>query len=88
MPFGQPVEFPKETRECGCVVVKFTDEIESIESYCETHWTDLPEEKRAEITAARRHELRYNATTLLIRIALVGVLAFMVWTIWGALTSG
>lgn len=83
MPFGQPVEFPKETRDCGCVVVKFTDEIESIESYCDTHWNELPDEKRVEIVAARRHQLRYDAVTVLIRGGVVGVLAFMLWIIGG-----
>lgn len=85
MPFGQPIRFPTERRPCGCVVVKHTESIENVASYCSRHWKNLPAEKRAEIRRLQRKGVMDGAVTILLRLSIVIVLAYMGWTVYGAL---
>jgi hypothetical protein len=83
MPFGQPIEPPpSQTLECGCVVLGLGGEPdEATIRYCSIHWAELSEKRRRAFKRDRRRQLLDDLFGLGLDLGMIGLIAFMAWTI-------
>ena len=86
MPFGQPIEIPTVTLDCGCVAMGRSEADRTIVKHCPAHWAELPADERTRIQRERRASLLDGLYGIALRLAMIGVAAFMVWYVWRGLT--
>jgi len=87
MPFGQPVQIPTETLDCGCVVMGWSEADRTVVKHCARHWQTLSKEERARISRERRAALLDGLYGLALRLAMIGLAAFMAWYAWRSLRA-
>jgi hypothetical protein len=88
MPFGQPIQPSSERRACGCLVEHPGERHETIVSHCAEHFAALPAEKQAELRRLKWSSLVDGLFGLLLRLAMVALVGFMIWTVWSGLQGG
>ena len=50
--------------------------------HCAEHWAELPEDERGRIRRERRGWLLDDLYGVLLKVAILAVAAFMLWTVW------
>jgi hypothetical protein len=61
------------------------DSDKTVVEHCATHWAELSEEERARISRERRASLLDGLLGVGLRLAMIGLAAFMAWYVWRSL---